>query len=110
VGKRLSIAEMIKTQGEVTRDSLHVLRATAHPILLSGWTDLTLLDPLMMEQIIAVHQFISGINDTVTRLELQAGPDLPKELVDDLVEYYDGTIKFISTFVPPHSTSTTPRK
>ena len=57
----------------------------------------------MMEQIIALQQFISGINNAVTRLELQHGSDLPKELVDDLGEYYDGAIKFISTFVPPRA-------
>jgi hypothetical protein len=26
--------------------------------------------------------------------------DLPKELIEDLDEYYDGAVKFISTFVP----------
>jgi hypothetical protein len=77
-----------------------------HPILLSDWRDLTLLDPRMMEKIIALQQFVSGINDAVTRLELQQGPSFPKELVQDLNEYYDGTVKFISTFVPGRAAST----
>jgi hypothetical protein len=110
LANRAFITEMIKTQGAVTRDSLHVLRAAVHPILLSDWKELTLLDPLMMEQIIALQQFISGINNAVTRLELQHGSDFPKELIDDLDEYYDGAIKFISTFVPHRAASTTVRK
>jgi hypothetical protein len=75
--KKTFIAEMIKTQGAVTHDSLHVLGVTANPILLSGWRDLTLLDPVRMEQIIALQNFVAGINDAVMRLQLQ-GPDLPK--------------------------------
>jgi hypothetical protein len=31
---------MIKTQGQVTHDSLHVLGISVHPILLSDWKDL----------------------------------------------------------------------
>jgi hypothetical protein len=110
LANRAFITEMIKTQGAITRDSLHVLRAAVHPILLSDWKELTLLDRLMMEQIIALQQFISGINNAVTRLELQHGSDFPKELSDDLDEYYDGAIKFISTFVPHRAASTTVRK
>ncbi len=103
------IAETIKIEGSVSHDSLHVLRVTANPILLSGWNDLTLLDPLMMEQIIALQNFASGINDAVTRLELQQGPVLPKELVEDLDEHYDGALTFISKFVPERATNTQKR-
>jgi hypothetical protein len=96
---------MIKTQGAVTHDSLHVLRVTANPILLSRWRDLTLLDPIRMEQIIALQNFVAGINDAVTRLQLQA-PDLPKELVEDLDESYASALTFISIFTPERPANT----
>ena len=86
---------MIKTKGQVTHDSLHVLGISVHPILLSDWKDLALLDFLTMEQIIALQQFVSGINDAVKRLELQPVPVFPVELIEDLNEYYDGVITFI---------------
>jgi hypothetical protein len=104
--KRKIIAETIKIEGSVSHDSLHVFRVRANPILLSAWNDLTLLDPLMMEKLIALENFVSGINDGVTRLELQQGPSLPKELVEDLDDFYDETITFISKFVPERTTNT----
>ena len=79
----------------MTHDSLDVLGISVHSILLSDWKDLALLDPLTMEQIIALQQFVSGINDAVKRLELQPGPVFPVELIEDLNEYYDGVITFI---------------
>jgi hypothetical protein len=106
---RQIIAETIKIEGSVSHDSLHVFRVRANPILLSGWNDLTLLDALMMEQIIALQNFVSAINDAVRRLELQQAPVLPKELVEDLDEFYDETITFISKFVPERATNTQQR-
>jgi hypothetical protein len=97
--KKDIIAEMTKTQGAVTPDSLHVFRVTMNPILSSGWRDLTLLDPARMEQIIALQNFVAGINDAVMRLELQ-GPELPKELVEDLDEHYTGALQFIAKLTP----------
>jgi len=79
----------------VTHDSLDVLGISVHSILLSDWKDLALLDPLTMERVIALQQFVSGINDAVKRLELQPGPVFPVELIEDLNEYYDGVITFI---------------
>lgn len=96
---------MIKTEGAVSRDSLHALRVSMNPILLSDWKDLTLLDPPRMEQIIALPNFVSGINDAVTRLELQ-GSDFPKEVVEDLDEHYDGAVVFISKFTPERAQNT----
>jgi hypothetical protein len=106
LAKKGIMAEMIKTEGAVTRDSLHTLRVSVNPILLSGWEDLALLEPARMEQIIALQNFVAGINDAVTRLELQQGPVLPKELVEDLNDHYDGAITFISKFVPARATNT----
>ena len=79
----------------MTHDSLDVLGISVHSILLSDWKDLALLDPLTMERVIALQQFVSGINDAVKRLELQPGPVFPVELIEDLNEYYDGVITFI---------------
>ena len=79
----------------MTHDSLDVLGISVHSILLSDWKDLALLDPLTMERVIALQQFVSGINDAVKRLELQPVPVFPVELIEDLNEYYDGVITFI---------------
>jgi hypothetical protein len=48
---------MIKTQGQVTHDSLHVLGISVHPILLSDWKDLALLDPLTIAK---AHPAVPG--------------------------------------------------
>ncbi len=106
LAKKGIIAEMRKVQGGIERDSLHTLRVSVNPILLSGWKDLSLLDPPRMEQIIALQNFVMGINDAVTRLELQPSPDLPLELVEDLSEHYDAAIPFISKFTPVNPAAT----
>jgi hypothetical protein len=106
LAKKGIMTEMIKTQGAVTRDSLHTLRVSVNSILLSGWQDLALLEPASMEQIIALQNFVAGINDAVTRLEFQQSPILPTELLEDLDEHYAGAITFISRFTPMRADNT----
>jgi hypothetical protein len=77
-----------------------------NPILLSGWKDLSLLETVRIEHIIALQNFIAGINHAVTRLELQQGPVLPRELIEDLDDHYEAAPTFISKFTPVYPDNT----
>jgi hypothetical protein len=57
LGKKANMREIIKVEEALHITDINTLRLNLHPILLSGWRELSLLSPRTMEQVIRLQSF-----------------------------------------------------
>jgi hypothetical protein len=104
--KKAIMREIIKVEQALSVTAINSFHVQLHSILLSGWKELSLLNPRTMEQVIRVQSVANAINMVVDRLRedtLNAGV-VSSEILDDLEEHYNMAITYISEFVPAHIT------
>ena len=104
--KKQIMREILKIEGQLSATDMNSLHVALHPILHSGWNELSLLNPRTMEQIIRLQSVANEINTVVDRLisdAVHAGV-ISSVILDDLEEHYDMAIRYISEFVPEHVT------
>jgi hypothetical protein len=94
----------IRVEGALSEHSIEMLHVNLHPILLSGWKELSLLTPQMMEQVIRLQSVAASINTMVDRLrdDTMRARVVSSDILDDLEEHFDMALRYISEFVPDH--------